>query len=125
MNHAKGRQHLIMMTDKQFKDDVDFFKLVLETLVGEEVPLVYGRMPGGLGSYRAESRKAYHYAGLNAPVFWNMGPPGWKPREKLGVVRGLACKLKKKKGDVVILLHETANLESELRAFFERLKQCR
>jgi peptidoglycan/xylan/chitin deacetylase (PgdA/CDA1 family) len=126
MNHAKGRsEHLIMMTDKQFKDDVDFFRLLLASLVGKEVPLVYGRMPGGLGSYRAESRKAYHGAGLNAPVFWNMGPPAWNAREKLGVVRSLACKLKKKKGDVILLLHETANLENELRVFFERLKQCR
>ncbi len=128
MNHVtKRREHLIMMSDKQLKDDVDLFRLVIKTLLGEDVAITYGRMPGGLGSLRAESRKAYHFAGLNAPVFWNAGPPSWGPRENIGVVRRHACKFKARKNDkdgVILLLHETANIEKEINAFLNTLKEC-
>lgn len=124
MNHVtKRKQHLVNMTAAQLRDDVELYRMLWRLITGKAVDVRYGRMPGGLGSFRAESRAAYHHAGLAAPVFWNAGPPAWPPRARPAVARGLACRYKERSPEkVIVLLHETAGLDRELQAFFEGLK---
>ena len=103
------RKHMTVFVDNQMIADRD-------------VDLIYGRMPGGLGTFRAKSRAAYHSAGMAAPVFWNAGPPGWPARAGAPTARAYACTFLREKRPIILLLHETAGLENELRAFYSALK---
>ncbi len=127
MNHiTRRKEHVVNFTPAQLKDDVDLYRLLFKLIAEKDVDIVYGRMPGGLGSFRAASRAAYHHAGMATPVFWNAGPPGWPPRAKLSVPRRMACEfISRKPNQVILLLHETAGLDRELMAFFDSLKACK
>jgi len=106
----------------QFADSVALFRGILNRLAGVQVPVIYGRFPGGRGAFHAEMPELYAAAGLMQHVFWNFGPGFWQADTPVWVVRGMACELATAPRSVTVLLHEFARLAGGLEALLSKIR---
>lgn len=104
MEHALSwPNHIVYWDLDQVTDDVELFKMVLALASGRSAQVVYGRSPGGTGTYMGTLRKAFQVSGLLAPVGWNRE---FRSHVGLGEVYGSAQALATNPVKAVVLMHE-------------------
>ena len=115
-------EHMTSWRTAQVVDSVRLFRRILTLAAGREIPVRFGRYPGGTRSSFPRARLAFHRAGLHAPLIWDAGPPEWKQYTPINELRALAPVLAARAPQrTIVLLHEYAELATELDAFLSQL----
>lgn len=124
MNHVTvPKLHIKEWEPDQVVDSVELFRKVLNRVVGRRVPVVHGRLPGGMGLFDPWIKRGFYDAGLHEHVHWNAGPPSWIGTTHIDAVMGQACGLARRGKPTVILLHEYKALAAHLSGFFSVVKK--
>jgi peptidoglycan/xylan/chitin deacetylase (PgdA/CDA1 family) len=126
MNHeTTPALHLREWEPEQVADSVDLYRLVLNKVAGQKVPITHGRLPGGMGFKWPWVKQSFYAAGLHEHVHWNAGPPTWIGATQTQRVREQSCGLANRGRPTVVLLHEYKQLATHLNAFLHTVReQC-
>lgn len=127
MNHVlEPAEHLMAWEPEQLADSVALYRRLVTYVFGREVPIIYGRMPGGMGAKRSYVRAGFHLAELHASVPYNVGANRWYDTATLDEVRGFAhqaCRRVRQGRWVGAVTHEAGRAPRQISVFLQLLKR--
>ena len=72
LSHSTGfKHHVVLWESDQVVDDVRAFRRLVNWMAGRDVPIKYGRLPGGDGTGFIDMHHTFSKAGLAPPVYWH------------------------------------------------------
>ena len=122
LSHSTGfKHHVVLWESDQVVDDVRAFRRLVNWMAGRDVPIKYGRLPGGDGTGFIDMHHTFSKAGLAPPVYWHkLQLKNWVGSARLHKRR--ATQMRKRCESYIVLLHETPADFKGLRHFLTALR---